>query len=59
MASWEGSYTAMFDPDYSIAITVTKGATVQKHWLHFDAKCPASWKLKRPRPRPIASPTMT
>jgi uncharacterized protein len=38
MASWEGSYTAMFDPDYSIAITVMKRATVQKHWLHFDAK---------------------
>ena len=36
--SWEGSYTALFDPDYSIAITVTDGAAVQKHWLHFDAK---------------------
>lgn len=38
LASWEGSYTAMFDPDYSIAITVTRGEVVQKHWLHFDAK---------------------
>ena len=38
LASWEGSYTAMFDPDYSIAITVTAGTAVQKHWLHFDAK---------------------
>ena len=38
LATWEGSYTAMFDPDYSIAITVTKGAVLQKHWLHFDAK---------------------
>jgi predicted component of viral defense system (DUF524 family) len=38
LASWEGSYTAMFDPDYSIAITVNAGATIQKHWLHFDAK---------------------
>ena len=23
--SWEGSYTAAFNPDYSIAITVTQG----------------------------------
>jgi predicted component of viral defense system (DUF524 family) len=38
LSSWEGSYTALFDPDYSIGITVTEGATVQKHWLHFDAK---------------------
>jgi hypothetical protein len=38
LLSWEGSYTAMFDPDYSIAVTVTDGAAVQKHWLHFDAK---------------------
>lgn len=38
MAGWEGSYTAAFDPDYSVAITVTDGAAVQKHWLHFDAK---------------------
>jgi hypothetical protein len=38
LTSWEGSYTATFDPDYSIAITVTKGAATQKHWLHFDAK---------------------
>jgi uncharacterized protein len=38
LLTWEGSYTAMFDPDYSIAITVTEGKVVQKHWLHFDAK---------------------
>ena len=38
LLSWEGSYSAAFDPDYSIAITVTQGAAVQKHWLHFDAK---------------------
>jgi predicted component of viral defense system (DUF524 family) len=38
LLSWEGSYTAAFDPDYSIAVTVSEGATVQKHWLHFDAK---------------------
>jgi predicted component of viral defense system (DUF524 family) len=35
---WEGSYTASFDPDYSVAIKVKEGGTVQKHWLHFDAK---------------------
>ena len=38
LLSWEGSYTAAFDPDYSISITVTEGTAVQKHWLHFDAK---------------------
>jgi hypothetical protein len=38
LQSWEGSYTALFDPDYSIAVTVIEGAVVQKHWLHFDAK---------------------
>jgi hypothetical protein len=38
LQSWEGSYTASFDPDYSIAITVSEGALRQKHWLHFDAK---------------------
>jgi predicted component of viral defense system (DUF524 family) len=38
MLAWEGSYTAAFDPDFSLAITVTSGAVVQKHWLHFDAK---------------------
>jgi hypothetical protein len=38
LLSWEGSYTSVFDPDYSIAITVTDGTAVQKHWLHFDAK---------------------
>ena len=38
LLTWEGSYTAAFDPDYSIAVTVTEGAVVQKHWLHFDAK---------------------
>jgi predicted component of viral defense system (DUF524 family) len=38
LLSWEGSYTAAFDPDYSIVVTVIQGAIVQKHWLHFDAK---------------------
>src|SRR5205809_7693561 len=38
LLSWDGSYTAFFDPDYSISITVDHGASAQKHWLHFDAK---------------------
>lgn len=34
---WTGSYTASFDPDFSIQATkVTEGAAA--HWLHFDAK---------------------
>lgn len=38
LESWEGSYTASFHPDCSIAITVSEGALRQKHWFHFDAK---------------------
>ncbi|MGA2674962.1 MAG: DUF2357 domain-containing protein [Terracidiphilus sp.] len=56
MLSWEGSYTAVFDPDYSIAVTVTEGAVVQKHWLHFDAKYrlePADVLEIHPGPRPV------
>ncbi|AAQ57687.1 restriction endonuclease-like protein [Chromobacterium violaceum] len=32
---WSGSYTAAFDPDYSILIRSPNGPA---HWLHFDAK---------------------
>ncbi len=32
---WSGSYTAAFDPDYSIVVRAPGGAS---HWLHFDAK---------------------
>lgn len=32
---WSGSYTAAFDPDYSIVVRTPAGST---HWLHFDAK---------------------
>jgi len=32
---WSGSYTAAFDPDYSIIVRAPNGAS---HWLHFDAK---------------------
>lgn len=35
---WHGSYTASFDPDYSIVIVATEGAITERHWLHFDAK---------------------
>jgi uncharacterized protein len=36
-SSWEGSYTAFFDPDFSVRMTKsTPGAA--SHWLHFDAK---------------------
>ncbi|MGL6436439.1 DUF2357 domain-containing protein [Aeromonas caviae] len=34
-AEWSGSYTASFNPDYSIVIRTPSGAS---HWLHFDAK---------------------
>ncbi|NKD87774.1 DUF2357 domain-containing protein [Haematospirillum sp. 15-248] len=34
-ADWSGSYTAAFDPDYSIVVRTPAGAA---HWLHFDAK---------------------
>lgn len=38
LSSWYGSYTAKFDPDYSIEIVVEEGGVAQRHWLHFDAK---------------------
>jgi predicted component of viral defense system (DUF524 family) len=38
MATWHGSYTARFDPDYSIEVTVLGSGLPQRHWLHFDAK---------------------
>ncbi|OYV32719.1 MAG: hypothetical protein B7Z80_26105 [Rhodospirillales bacterium 20-64-7] len=38
LASWHGSYTARFDPDYSIEIIVESKGPPQRHWLHFDAK---------------------
>jgi hypothetical protein len=36
--SWDGSYTAHFDPDYSLLVTVIEGRQARRHWLHFDAK---------------------
>lgn len=35
--SWEGSYTAFFDPDFSIRLTKV-AEDAPPHWLHFDAK---------------------
>jgi len=36
--TWDGSYTAFFDPDYSILATMNEGGATRRHWLHFDAK---------------------
>ena len=38
LSTWDGSYTAFFDPDYSILATVSEGKKTRRHWLHFDAK---------------------
>lgn len=38
LSSWLGSYTANFDPDFSIEIVVHRVDGVRRHWLHFDAK---------------------
>jgi len=36
-ATWSGSYTAAFDPDFSIVV-VSGSDSQSAHWLHFDAK---------------------
>lgn len=38
VSAWHGSYTARFDPDYSIEILVEDDGLRHRHWLHFDAK---------------------
>ena len=38
LQAWDGSYSAFFDPDYSILITVNEDGAKRRHWLHFDAK---------------------
>jgi hypothetical protein len=38
LTAWHGSYTARFDPDYSIEIIVEGDGILHRHWLHFDAK---------------------
>lgn len=36
-ASWKGSYTSSFDPDFSVAVAPVRPDPIV-HWLHFDAK---------------------
>ncbi len=36
-SDWTGSYSASFDPDFSIVVSPVAHSEV-KHWLHFDAK---------------------
>ena len=38
LATWDGSYTAFFDPDYSVLLTMSGEGPPRRHWLHFDAK---------------------
>lgn len=38
LTTWDGSYSAFFDPDYSLLLTLNEGAAKRRHWLHFDAK---------------------
>lgn len=35
--SWSGSYTASFDPDFSLRVS-SFNSDASVHWLHFDAK---------------------
>ena len=35
---WSGTYSAQFDPDYSILVEVDTPDGKRLHWLHFDAK---------------------
>lgn len=37
LTDWSGSYTAAFDPDFSVVVRTT-GTAATTHWLHFDAK---------------------
>lgn len=36
-ANWDGSYTAKFDPDFSVRVASSDNSDIV-HWLHFDAK---------------------
>lgn len=38
LTGWHGSYTASFDPDYSLEARLECEGQVVRHWLHFDAK---------------------
>lgn len=35
---WDNSYSASFEPDYSILIEIVTDGVTRFHWLHFDAK---------------------
>lgn len=43
-AGWYGSYTASFDPDYSLEARLEADDQVIRHWLHFDAKYRVSFE---------------
>jgi predicted component of viral defense system (DUF524 family) len=47
---WNGSYTASFDPDFSI---VARCAGQSAHWLHFDAK----YRLEREQAEDLFQPS--
>lgn len=49
---WSGSYTASFDPDFSIMASPNAVKSV-KHWLHFDAK----YRLERKQAEDIFDST--
>ena len=49
---WSGSYTASFDPDFSIVASPTSNRSL-KHWLHFDAK----YRLERKQAEDIFAAT--
>lgn len=36
--AWDGSYSAIFNPDFSVMIDVVADDMDRVHWLHFDAK---------------------
>jgi predicted component of viral defense system (DUF524 family) len=38
LATWDGSYSAFFHPDYSLLLTVDDDGSKRRHWVHFDAK---------------------
>lgn len=42
-STWEGSYTATFQPDISIVVSTALAAGTALHWLHFDAKYRLEW----------------
>jgi predicted component of viral defense system (DUF524 family) len=43
--TWDGTYSAIFNPDYSLRIIVDDGKARRLHWLHFDAKYRLDFEL--------------